>query len=123
MKALIIAGAASFMAAPAFAGPYVQGEANSGFIGSDYSGTVTELHMGYEGNIGDSASFYVQAGPDFVSPDGEEMTTEIGGKIGIGADVSDNVNVYAEVAARTQAEINLDEDLAIGTKVGIRYSF
>ena len=80
MKALLLAGAASFMAAPAFAGPYVNAENNAGFTGSDFDGSVTELHLGYEGDLGESAGYYVQAGPAIVAPDGDDATTELSGK-------------------------------------------
>ena len=123
MKALLLAGAASFMAAPAFAGPYVNIENNAGFTGSDFEGSVTETHVGYEADLGENSAWYVQAGPAFVSPDGDDTTTELSGKVGIGADVTDRINLYAEIAAQTQDEINFDEDLNIGTKIGVKYSF
>ena len=123
MKALLLAGAASFLAAPAFAGPYVEIENNAGFTGSDFEGSVTETHVGYQADLGEDAAWYVQAGPAFVSPDGEDTTTELSGKVGIGADVTEHIGVYAEIAAQTQDEINFDEDLNIGTKIGIRYTF
>jgi outer membrane autotransporter protein len=123
MKALFLAGAASFLAAPAFAGPYVEIENNSGFTGSDFEGAVTETHVGYEADLGENAGWYVQGGPAFVSPDAGETTTELSGKVGVGADLNENIGIYAEIAAQTQDEINFDEDLNIGTKVGIRYTF
>lgn len=123
MKTLIIAGVASFLAAPALAGPYVNIENNAGFIGSDFEGSVTETHVGYESSLGDSSSWYIQGGPAFVSPDGGDGSTELSGKVGIGADVTDRVNLYAEIAAQTSDEINFDEDLNIGTKIGVKYSF
>jgi len=65
--------AASALAAPAaFAGPYVNVEANSGWTGSNYTGTTTDAHVGYEGTLGESSSWYVQGGASFVSPDGGE---------------------------------------------------
>ena len=123
MKALLIAGAASFMAAPAFAGPYVNLENNAGFTGSDFEGSVTETHVGFEAPLGASADWYIQGGPAFVSPDGEDTTTELSGKVGINASVNENLGLYAEIAAQTQDEINFDEDLNFGTKVGLKYSF
>ena len=123
MKALLLAGAASFLAAPAFAGPYVNIENNAGFTGSDFEGSVTETHVGYESALGESSAWYIQAGPALVSPDGEDLTTELSGKVGIGADVTENIGVYAEIAAQTSDEINFNEDLNIGTKLGIKYSF
>ena len=75
MKALIAAGAASFLAAPAFAGPYVNIETNAGYTGNDYNAATTEFHVGYEGDLGEDAGYYVQAGPAIVAADGEETTT------------------------------------------------
>ncbi len=123
MKTLLIAGVASFLAAPALAGPYVNIENNAGFTGSDFEGSVTETHLGYESALGESSSWYIQGGPAFVSPDGGDTSTELSGKVGIGADVTERVNVYAEIAAQTSDEINFNEDLNIGTKLGVKYSF
>ena len=123
MKALLLAGAASFLAAPAFAGPYVNIENNAGFTGSDFEGSVTETHVGYESALGESSAWYIQGGPALVSPDGEDLTTELSGKVGVGVDVTDNLGVYAEIAAQTSDEINFNEDLNIGTKIGVKYSF
>ena len=123
MKALLLAGAASFLAAPAFAGPYVNIENNAGFTGSDFEGSVTETHVGYESALGESSAWYIQAGPALVSPDGEDLTTELSGKVGIGADVTETIGVYAEIAAQTSDEINFNEDLNFGTKLGIKHSF
>ena len=124
IKSVFAATAAlSVSAGAAFAGPYVNVENNAGFTGSDFEGSVTETHVGYESALGESAGWYVQAGPAFVSPDGGETTTELSGKVGIGADVTDHVNVYAEIAAQTQDEINFDEDLNIGTKIGVKFTF
>ena len=62
-KSVFAATAAlSVSAGAAFAGPYVNVEANSGWTGSDYSGTATDLHVGYEGALGEDASYYVQGG-------------------------------------------------------------
>ena len=123
MKALLIAGAASFLAAPAFAGPYVNIENNAGFTGSDYEGAVTEFHVGYEGGLGENASYYIQGGPALISIDGEENTTELSGKVGVNAPLSESVSVYGEVALRTAGEIDFDEDLEMGTKLGVKYTF
>ena len=43
-SAIALAAAAPLLAAPALAGPYVNVEANSGFTGSDYTGTTTDAH-------------------------------------------------------------------------------
>lgn len=114
-----IAAVSALGAGSAMAGPYVNVESNSGFVGSDYSASVTDLHVGYEDGIGESGSYYIQAGPAIVAVDGIDTETEFSGKVGVGVDVSDNVNIYGEVAFLTDG----DEDNNYGTKVGVKYSF
>ena len=114
--------AASALAAPAaFAGPYVNVEANSGWTGSDYSGTNTDLHVGYEGALGESSSYYVQAGATILSPDGGESDTVPSGKAGIGVGVTDALGVYGEVSFVGSGSDSVDR--GYGTKAGIKYSF
>jgi len=122
MKALFIATAAAFMAAPALAGPYVNVETNVGYTGNDFDGSVTDLHIGYEGDLGENAGYYVQAGPAIVAVDGEENETEISGKAGLGIDVTEQVNVYGEVAFLT-ADQDMSDNLGLGVKAGVKYSF
>ena len=70
------------MAAPALAGPYVNVETNAGWVGDDYSGATTDIHVGHEGALGESgASYYVQAGPAIVAVDGEDTDTQFSGKL------------------------------------------
>ncbi len=123
MKALLFAGAASFLAAPAFAGPYVNIESNSGFVGSDYSSSLLETHVGYEGELGGDAAWYVQGGPALVFPDGDDQTTELSGKIGASVGLSERLSVYGEVAAITSKEIDFDADLNVGVKAGLTFRF
>ena len=123
-KSVFAASAAlSVSAGAAFAGPYVNIENNAGFTGSDYEGAVTEFHVGYEGGLGENASYYIQGGPALISIDGEENTTELSGKVGVNAPLSESVSVYGEVALRTAGEIDFDEDLEMGTKLGVKYTF
>ncbi len=117
-SALAAVAATPLLAGAALAGPYVNVEANSGWTGSDYSGTTTEAHVGYEGELSETAGYYVQAGPAFVSEDGEATETELSGKVGVGVDVSENVEVYAEISFITS-----DDDNGYGTKVGATYRF
>jgi len=123
MKALFFAGAASFLAAPALAGPYVNIESNSGFVGSDYSSSVLETHVGYEGDLGGSAAWYVQGGPALLFPDGDDTTTELSGKIGASVGLTERLSAYGEVAAITSEEIDFDTDLNVGVKAGLTFRF
>ena len=43
----------SMSAGAAFAGPYVNVETNAGWVGDDYSAATTDLHVGYEGDLGE----------------------------------------------------------------------
>jgi hypothetical protein len=99
IKSVFAATAAlSVSAGAALAGPYVNVEANSGWTGSDYSGTATDLHVGYEGELGESASYYVQGGATVVSPDGAESDTVPSGKAGLGLALTDALGAYGEVS-------------------------
>lgn len=119
IKSAFVAAAATVMSAgAAVAGPYVNVEANSGWTGSDYNGTLTELHVGYEGDLGESADWYAQAGPALVSPDGEETSTEFSGKAGLGVALTERLSAYGEVSFITG-----DDDNGYGTKAGLKYTF
>ena len=122
IKSFIAAAAAApLFAGAAMAGPYVNVEANSGFTGSDYTGTNTDLHVGYEGPLGESASYYVQAGATVVSPDGGATDTVPSGKAGLGVSVTDSLGVYGEVSFVGSGVSGVDR--GYGTKAGIKYSF
>ena len=123
MKSIIAVAALSALSAPAFAGPYANVENKAAWLGNNFEGAVTEVHVGYEFEAGEDAIIYVQAGPAFVSIEDEDLSTEASGKIGIIADVSTNVEIYGEVAFLT-ADQEFDVDtLALATKAGLLYRF
>jgi len=115
------AAALSMSAGAALAGPYVNVEANSGWTGSDYGGTATDLHVGYEGSISESASYYVQGGATVVSPDGAESDTVPSGKAGLGLALTDALGAYGEVSFVGSGDADIDR--GYGTKLGLKYSF
>ena len=113
----------SMSAGAALAGPYVNVEANASWTGDDYTGATTDLHVGYEGAIGESgASFYVQGGPAIVAADGAENSTRFSGKAGIGVPVTDAFSAYGELSFIT-AEDEFMDDLGVGGKLGVKYNF
>ena len=115
------AAAVAFAPAAALAGPYVNVEANASWTGDDYTATTTDVHVGYEGALGDTgASYYVQAGPAIVAVDGVETETEFSGKAGIGLPVSDAIGVYGEVSFLTAED---EDDFGVGGKLGVKYNF
>jgi len=112
--------AAPLFAGAAFAGPYVNVEANSGFTGGDYTGTTTDLHIGWEGTAGDSVGYYAQIGPSFVTPDGGASDTVISGKVGASVAATEAVGVYGEFAFAGGAN---GAQNGYGVKLGAKYSF
>ena len=118
---LAAAAAAPFMATAAFAGPYVNVEANSGWTGSNYGGTGIDTHVGYEGALGESASYYVQGGATIKLPDGGSADTVPSGKAGIGVSLTDDLGAYGEVSFVGSGVAGVDR--GYGTKFGLKYSF
>ena len=122
MKSIIAAGVLLGASAPAFAGPYANVEANAAWTGNDHESTVTEVHAGWEFDPSENTTIYVQGGPAFVSVDGEDLETEISGKAGVSVDITDNTEVYGEIAFITDdRDFNNDLDLAV--KIGGTYRF
>ena len=113
------AAAVAFAPAAALAGPYVNVEANAGWVGDDYTSTTTDIHVGYEGEVG-AASYYVQAGPAIVAVDGVDTETQFSGKAGLGLPVSDALSAYGEVSFLTADD---DDDFGVGGKLGVKYNF
>lgn len=105
-------------AAPAVAGPFVNVESNSGFAGSDYTGSLIEAHIGADIELSDTASLYLQGGPAFVLPDAGDSDTELSGKAGVNVAVTEKLGAYGEYAFITG-----DDELASNVKVGLKYSF
>ncbi len=124
IKSVFAATAAlSMSAGAALAGPYVNVETNASWAGDDYTGAVTDAHVGYEGALGETgASYYVQGGPAIISVDGEELSTRFSGKAGVGIPVTETLSAYGEVSFIT-AEDEFLEDLGVGGKLGVKYNF
>jgi len=128
IKLLIASGVAVSAAAlgsPAIAGPYVNVENNAGFAGGDgldmdYTGSVTDFHVGIEG--GDKASWYMQMGPALIQPDGGSADVELSGKIGGSVVVSadEKLSIYGEISFITVDDFDAAN---VGTKIGAKYSF
>ena len=118
MKKLALALAASIASAPAMAGVYVNVESNASYTGTDYTSRTTDLHVGYEGDVGD-LGYYIQGGPAIVGADGADGTNEFSGKLGASVAASEKLDVYGEVSFITDE----DADNAYGTKLGVKYNF
>jgi len=119
MKSIALAAlTVSALATPAMAGVYINAESNASYTGNDYTSRTTDLHLGYEGDIG-SLGYYIQGGPAFSDVDAGEGNTNLSGKGGLSIAASEKLNVYGEVSF-SQHEDALN---TYGTKIGAKYSF
>ena len=126
IKSTIAAIAASpfLFAGAAFAGPYVNVESNISYPDGDYSGASTDLHIGYEGALGEKADFYVQGGPSFVAVDGTDGSeSEFSGKAGISIAATDSVGVYGELSGITGEDSSNEDIVNWGAKAGVKFTF
>ena len=124
-KPLIAASlAAPLFAGAAFAGPYVNVEANASYGDGEYSNATTDLHVGYEGSLSETADFYALVGPGFVHTEADDETvTEISGKVGVTVAATDSLGVYGELAGITGEDSSGDDIIDWSAKVGAKYVF
>ena len=129
IKSTIAAVAASpfLLAGAAFAGPYVNVESNLSYPDGDYSSTATDIHLGYEGTVGTEGkiAYYVQGRPSLNhSETTDDTETEISGKIGASAPLSDDLSAYAEISGATAGEDSDGDTIRnYGAKVGVKFTF
>ena len=126
IKSTIAAVAASpfLLAGAAFAGPYVNVESNMSYPDGDYSGATTDLHIGFEGALGEKADYYVQGGPSFIAVDGTDGSEgEFSGKVGVTVAATDSVGVYGELSGITGEDSSNDDIVNWGAKLGAKFTF
>jgi len=112
----VLAVAAASAISPAFAGFYVNVENNGSYTGKDYTGSGTDLHLGYE-NGNAFGSYYIQGGAYLSNPDNADSETNFSGKVGGSVIASKNIDVYGEFSIVT------DDTNSYGTKLGLKYKF
>ena len=93
-------------------------ESNISYPDGDYSGATTDLHIGYEGALSESADFYVQGGPSFVAVDGTDGSEgEFSGKVGVSVAATDAIGVYGELSGITGEDSSNDDIVNWGAKL------
>jgi len=117
IKAFAVAVSGVLAGSAALAGPYANVENNAGYSGGDYLGATTDVHVGFEGGDG-VYGYYVQGGPAFVSPQGEDGEFELSGKIGGNVQATEQFGIYGELSF-----ITAEEDPSVGSKIGVKYNF
>ena len=119
MKKLSLAIAATLFSGPVMAGPYVNVESNANYTGTDYTSRATDLHVGYENNLG-SLAYYVQGGKTINAADGVDSKSNWSGKFGGSISATDKLGFYGEASF---AQVK-DADNTYGTKARSKnYSF
>ncbi len=117
--------AAPLFAGAAFAGPYVNVEANASYPDGEYTTATTDLHIGFEGVTDEGKlGYYAQVGPGFVHSDAaDETETEISGKVGLSVAASEQLGFYGELSGITDEDSSGDDIINWGAKVGAKYTF
>jgi len=126
IKSTIAALAASpfLFAGAAFAGPYVNVEANGSYPDGDYTGATTDIAVGFEGTSDEGkVAYYIQGGPAFVHDEAADDTeTEFSGKAGASVAVNEDLSLYGEISG-ISAEANNDDVINWGGKIGAKFVF
>ena len=125
-KPLIAAvAAAPLFAGAAFAGPYVNVEANASYPAGEYTTATTDLPFGFDGATEDGkVAYYVQGGPAFKHTESSDDTeTELSGKVGVSVAVADGADIYGEISGITNEDSSGDSIVDFGGKLGVKYSF
>ena len=121
IKSTIAAVAASpfLLAGAAFAGPYVNLEANGSYPDGDYTSGNLEAQIGYEGGA-DKFGYYVSVGPTVGHTEAADEfgDVEIAGYVGATYQVAESTGLYGEVYGATA-----DDDIDFSGKVGVKFTF
>ena len=121
-KSTIAAAAASpfLFAGAAFAGPYVNIEANGSYPDGAYTSGNIELQVGYEGATEGGINWYASIGPKVTHTEtaDEFGDVEIAGYLGGGKSLTEKTSVYGEIYGASN-----NDDVDWAGKAGLRYTF
>ena len=124
---LAAAAAAPFLlSSAAFAGPYVNVEANASYPDGDYTGATTDLHVGFEGTTSEGkVAYYIQGGPAFQHDEAADDTeTEFSGKVGLSVAATESLGVYGELSGASNGEDSDGDNIVDwGAKLGAKFTF
>ena len=127
IKSTIAALAASpfLFAGAAFAGPYVNVEANASYPDGDYTGATTDVAVGFEGTASEGKiAYYIQGGPAFVHDEAADDTeTQFGGKVGASVGISEDLSVYGEISGISNEDAQGEDIVDFGGNIGAKFPF
>ena len=127
IKSTIAAVAASpfLLAGAAFAGPYVNIEANGSYPAGEYSGGNLEAQVGYAGSTEGGLDWYASVGPTVPhtdNPTGDDDKfgdVEIAGYVGASKSLTESLSAYGEVYGQSTS----GDDNEYSGKVGVKFVF
>ena len=109
------------LSSAAFAGPYVNVEANGSYPDGEYSSGKLEAQVGYEGTTEGGLAWYVSAGPtvNHTETADEFGDVELAGYLGASKSLTDAVSAYGEVYGQSTS----GDDNEYSGKVGVKFVF
>jgi len=120
-KSAIALAALPFMAAPAFAGPYVESKTTAGLSDGTHEGSQTELRVGYEEKVAPTVTVFGEIGPGYEWTTGETKNeTVVVGEVGVTVQASERVSIDAKVDGEYG---NTSKLFDLGGELKVRYSF
>ena len=113
------------LSSAAFAGPYVNVEANASYPDGDYTGATTDVAVGFDGTTSEGKiAYYIQGGPAFVhSESADDTETQFSGKVGASLGINDDLSVYGEVSGISDEDSAGDDIVNFGGKIGAKFTF
>ena len=113
------------LSSAAFAGPYVNVEANGSYPDGDYTGATTDIHVGFEGTVSEGkVAYYIQGGPAFTHTESTDDTeTDFSGKVGASVGINEDLAVYGEISGISDEDASGDDLINWGGKIGAKFTF
>ena len=113
------------LSSAAFAGPYVNVEANASYPDGEYTTATTDIHFGFDGATEDGkVAYYVQGGPAFQHTESSDDTeTELSGKVGVSVAATEDLSIYGELSGISNEDSSGDSIVDFGGKLGAKFVF
>lgn len=115
MKALALALAASVIAAPAMAGPYVKSKHEFKGTDEDFSKSVHQGRVGYSFKAG-KLSPYIEGGVGVVAPDGGDTENFTALEVGTKVKITEKFGGYGKYENIFNDDSTRDWKVEVGTK-------
>ena len=113
------------LSSAAFAGPYVNVEANASYPDGDYTGATTDVAVGFDGSASEGKiAYYIQGGPAFVhSETADDTETQFSGKAGASVAINEDLSVYGEISGISDEDSAGEDIVNFGGKIGAKFTF